>query len=240
MSEPSFGRVVASLVLGLSMILFGMFITGFGGNGSSKVKARYRKAVELYKDEEFLYALRTNVGAVLSWGTLNAVDAVRPYWAMMGFMAYKTVIEEYRMHERTVTEYRYDPRRKQDIPYTRVETYYSWDTVSEESKHASRVKFCGVDVPYERLNMPSPPFLETAAEGANRRAVHYALPASISGTLYANILNNEVPEGSRFLYEIEPDVARRILIREQKKNDILFWVMWIGVSFLIAAIPFCV
>ena len=212
----------------LVMILIGLLITHFVHNGISNKIAFYRKAVELTKDDEFQYGLKTSVGPAFSFGTLRAVDPVSVYWADGEYMLCKRVREEYTRHERVVTRTDYGSDGK-TTEHEEVEVYYTWDVVWTDEINASLVSFCGVQFSYDLIKMPAPHFYGTSHEGIDVRYQEYVLPASMQGTVYADLFENTLSKGARFFENKQPEEAKEKMVKEQNRRVTTFWFIWIAV-----------
>lgn len=203
-------------------------------NSINEKNEKYFKALKINNDtEQFQYAINTNLGQVMAYGKVEAVDGVKIEDLENRYFYIKKEKEKYTRHTRQVAHERKVGNTTET--YYTTEVYYTWDYAGEEKWHTEKFKFLDVEFDYDTINFYNTKYFKTIQTDSVTRYIYYIIPYEFEGTLYTYITNNTVTDNKFFHNEkIEK-------IIEEKKSEIrtaqiIFWTLWI---FLIAIIDFC-
>lgn len=190
-------EILVSIAIVLVLLTIGSFFGGKIQDWEAERTQEYNTASKIDNRDLFEYGMRTSIGNAFVYGTVKAVDPVT-YDEIGGEYSYvKRVYEEYRRHTRTVTRTRTVNGKTQT--YTTTETYWSWDAIRYDSKHATAITFLDVKFDYGKISVPSSDRISTQSAGHNKRYVYYGSPTEFSGTAYCELKENDM-NVSRFYY----------------------------------------
>lgn len=210
-------EILASITIISLMLLIGFFISGKIKDYQTDKNAEYYKAVHIEDTEMFQYGMRTNVGNAYVYGELEAVDTVS-YPDIDGEYMYLERIEEhYRRHTRTV---RRGERRV-------TEVYWTWDEVGREEIHSEKIRFLGIEMPYEKINMPRAFYIDTVSGGYNVRYVYNGCPSKCVGTLYTDLRDGTISDGSSFSRDKTIAEVFEQNVMFENLGMFIFWCLWI-------------
>lgn len=224
-------EVLVSVIIVSIMLLLGTVIHG---NINDKLMLEYQKyntALQIENDSDlFSYGMKTNIGNAFVYGDLEAVDTVT-YPEIKGEYIYIEKVEErYERNERTVTK-----EDSEGNTYTETEVYYEWETENKESKHSKEIKFCGVTLPYSKLNLPSSNYIDTikgnkvwswkSGERVKVRFKYYGIYTKYTGTIFADLKNETIPDNTNFYND--QTISETIDSLKSGWQLVLFWIGWI-------------
>lgn len=219
-------KLTVGFFITVIMLIIGIIIGGSIRDSIADKNAEYNKAIKLEKRDIFEYSMRTSVGNAFVYGKLEAVDTVS-FPEIEGEYSYiEKVKEVYTMHTRTVTYT--DSKGK---TRTKTETYWTWDYAGSEEKKSKEVEFLGSTFKYSQFIEPSSDYLKTIKKSSHIRYKYYVIPKTISGTIYANLKNNNI--GNNVV--IYRDMKTQEAYEYAKDNYSLIWVFWIIWISLISA-----
>lgn len=127
----------------------------------------YQQALQINNDPKmYTYAQTTNVGNVLAYGNLTALDPVSIPELKQTYGAILKVKEHYTMHTREVCK-EYAPSSNNGTPSAdagkcirwETEEYWTWDTVGSWLSTSSQFNFLGVTFSHNQLELPQGQFL---------------------------------------------------------------------------------
>lgn len=231
-------EILASISIIAVMLLIGVLISGKISEHQMDKNEIYNKAVKIESAELFQYGMDTNVGNAFVYGDLEAVDTVT-YPEIGGEYIYaKKVKERYERHERTVTE-----KDSNGKKHTKVEVYYEWEIENAESLHTNTIKFCGIEFPYSKIDLPSPSYVKTikgdkeyswkSGERVKVRYKYYGIGTKFTGTIFTDLRDNTISDNSSFYNDMS--IAETVEYLESGIGTIVFWIFWV---FLICACVF--
>lgn len=212
-------EIIMSISIIAFMLIIGIMISGKISDNIVDRNEKYNKALKIESQEIFEYGMRTNIGNAFVYGTIKAIDTVS-YPEISGEYSYILKVKErYTMHTRTVTV------RTGKTTSTRVETYWTWDTVKKEDKISKKVTFLNNEFNYSQFNMPHHSYIKTIRESSHVRYKYYSVPAKITGTIFANLKDNDIGK--------DVDIYINMKTVEAYENSLkdfstpLFWIIWI-------------
>ena len=209
-------EVLASISIVAAMLLIGFVIVGKIENIQIDHNAEYYKAAKITDTEMFQYGMDTNIGNAFVYGELEAVDAVT-YPEIGGDYLYVEKVEEhYNMHTRTVT-YTDSTGKTQ----TRIETYWEWDYAGSEEIHSQKIRFCGIEMDYSKVDMPGTDYIDTIHESGFVRFVYYGCQLKYTGTVYTDLRDGTIKDGSQFYSDRNIDSTV-----EHLTSGIGIWIFW--------------
>lgn len=212
-------EILASISIIAILLIIGVLISGKISERQMDKNEIYNKAVKIESTEMFEYGMRTNVGNAFVYGDLIAADPVTFPEIGGEYMYARKVREEYTMHTRTVT-YTVNGKTK-----TRVETYWTWDWVGEESLMCNEIFFLGVKIDSSKIDIPGTNHITTINESGHVRYVYYGTPTKHTGTIFTDLRDNTISDDTKFYNTKTIDETIEHL--ESSGGLILFWILWI-------------
>ena len=213
-------EILASISIIAVMLLIGVLISGKISEHQMDANEIYNKAVKIESTDLFQYGMDTNVGNAFVYGDLVAVDTVT-YPEICGeYMYIEKVKEKYTKHTRTVTY-----KDSNGKTHTKKETYWTWDRVGSEDKKCQEITFCGVVFDSNKIDFPSNEFVETIKESSHIRYKYYGVGTSYTGTIFADLRNQTIPNNTKFYKE--KNIEETVKQLEADDEIILFWIFWI-------------
>lgn len=219
-------EVLVSISIIAILLMIGFGISGSISEYVSDRNEVYNKAVKIESTDMFEYGMRTNVGNAFVYGDLEAVDTVT-YPEIGGEYVYvEKVKERYTMHTRVVT---YTSNGK---TRTRTETYWTWDKVDSEEIIAKEISFAGVKFDINKIDLPFSEYIDTIKESSRIRYKYYGVGTNYTGTIFADLRDNTIPDGTDF--HNNKNIDETIKLLEALDGTWVFWIFWI------VLIGFCV
>lgn len=224
-------EILFSIVIIAVMLVFGFMISSSISNSLMDDYQEYNTALQIDNNKDvFQHGMRTNIGNAFVYGELKAIDTVS-YDEIEGEYSYiKKEKEKYTRHTRTVTKTRTNSKGETET-YTEEETYYTWDYVSQESKHSTKIDFIGVEFSYGKISLPSDREIKTIYEdgdwwhlSGDIRYIYYAAPAKCKGTLYATLKDNTI---SNVHFYYDKNIEDTIDSLESEWQIAIFWIFWV-------------
>ena len=224
--EVTSHEIIVSIAIIAAFLIGGFLIFGRIQDGIDDANARYNTAVKidcLDNNELFVYGMRTNIGNAFVYGKLIAVDPVSYPEVDGEYMEIKKTIEKYTMHTRHVAHTRTVNGKTQT--YYTTEIYYTWDYAGSESKKCEKVRFCDVEFSSDRINLPPLEHIDTQTFG-NIRYIYKGSKTEYIGTLFSDLREDTISEGSDFLADMTIDEAVEYYKNTGAINQVLFWFVW--------------
>ena len=222
--------------IGVTLILLGigfMVVTEIQ-NSINEKNEKYFKALKINNDiEQFQYAIKTNLGQVMAYGQVEAVDGVKIKDIDGQYFYIKREKEKYTKHTRKV-EHTKKVGNTVETYYT-TEEYYTWDYVEQEEWKTEKFKFLNVEFDYGTIDFYNIEYLTTIETDSTTRYVYYIIPFEFEGTLSTYITNNTITNNQFFKNKkIEKTIEEKKV--EINTTKIIFWVLWV---FFIIMLDFC-
>lgn len=209
-------EIIASIIIIVIMISFGIVISNYFQNLITSNNEKYFKAAKIENDEElFDYAIRTEVGRVLVYGTAKANQPVT-YPILDG--EYFSVI---RVTERKVEEVRYVPTPDGGM----LVTDYVWKEEKVESKNTETFTFLGQELTFNDFEFNDYDYLGTFNQSANLRYKYYGLPTKFDMTLYSVVRGGQLSENVVFENKTIDEVMKNAE-NSHTIFSIFFWLFW--------------
>ena len=219
-------EIIVSIAIMAAFLIGGFLISGRIQDSVDDANIKYNTAVKIDcsdNNELFVYGMRTNIGNTFVYGKLVAVDPVS-YPDIDGeYMEVKKTKEKYTMHTRQVAHTRTVNGRTQTYYTTQV--YYSWDYAGSESKKCTKVCFCDVEFSSDRIDLPPLQHIDTQTFG-NIRYIYEGSKTEYIGTLFSNLREDTISEGSDFLANMTIDEAVECYKQTGAMKQVLFWLVW--------------
>lgn len=214
-------EIIASVSIIAILLVIGILISGRISDNRMDKNETYNKAVKIDNADMFEYGMRTNVGNAFVYGDLEAVDTVT-YPEIGGkYMKVERVEEHYTMHTKTVTYTDANGNTK-----TRIETYWTWDTVDVDRLRCKEITFLGVKFDSNKIDLPRENYIDTIKESSHVRFKYYGTSTKHTGTIFAELKDKTIQKGTNFYkdYTIEDTVKR---LETGVGGLVLFWFFWI-------------
>lgn len=212
-------EVVASITIIAIMMILGFIIAGRIDVWQIQRNSEYYTALQITDSEQFRYGMETSVGNAFVYGTLEAVDPVE-YPEIDGRYLYvKKVEEHYNRHTRTITT-----TDSKGRTHTRVETYWTWDYAGSEDIHSQKIRFLGVEMDYDKIQVPDANHIDTIKETSHVRHKYYAVPAECVGTIYTDLRGGAISDKSGFFLNAD---IKTTIERLTISYIWIFWTAWI-------------
>lgn len=213
-------ELLASVTIISVMLLLGVVIAGKIEASQMDKNAEYYMAAQITDSNMFQYGMDTSVGNAFVYGTLEPVDTVT-FPEIGGQYIYAEKIEEhYNQHTRTV---RYTDSNGKSR--TKKEVYWSWDYAGSEVIHSQRVRFCGVDFDYFKIQRPESKYIKTINKSRLVRFKYYGCEAPFTGTIYTYLRDGTISDKSNFYNE--RDINETVNSLTSNIGIIVFWIGWI-------------
>ena len=224
--EVTSREIIVSIAIVAAFLIGGFLISGRIQDSIDDSNMKYSTAVKINcsdSNELFVYGMRTNIGNTFVYGKLIAVDPVS-YPDIDGeYMEVKKTKEKYTMHTRQVAHTRTVNGRTQT--YYTTEVYYSWDYAGSESKKCAKVRFCDVEFSSDRIDLPPLEHIDTQTFG-NIRYIYEGSKTEYIGTLFSDLREDAISEGSDFLANMTIDEAVEYYKHTGVIKQIVFWFIW--------------
>lgn len=216
-------EIIASIAIVAIMFVIGFFISDKITDYENDKNAEYQKAVHIEDSELFQYGMDTNTGNAFVYGDLEAVDTVT-YPEIGGEYIYVEKVEEhYNMHTRQVAHTRTVNGKTQT--YYTTEIYYSWDYAGSEEQRAKEIKFCGIVLPSNKIDLPNTYHIDTIKESSHVRYKYYGVATKHTGTLYTKLSDGTISDNSKFFEDCTIDEALDSCT--SGIANIIFWTVWV-------------
>lgn len=213
-------ELLASITIVAVMTILGFVFAGIIEEYQMDKNAEYYKAAKITDTEMFRYGMDTSIGNAFVYGDLEAVDTVT-YPEIGGAYLYVEKVEEhYNMHTRIVTYT--DSNGKAQ---TRTETYWSWDYAGSEKVHSNKIRFCGIEMDYAKVDMPGTDYIDTIHESGIVRFVYYGCQPKYTGTVYTDLRDGTMKDDSPFY--VGQDIESTVEHLTAWVSVALFWMVWI-------------
>lgn len=213
--EITIREILVSIVIVLLMIGLGFFIAESIHDKITSDSEVYFKSLKVNKDQElFDYAIRTEVGDMLSFGKFKAYEPVSDSLINGKFFAINKVEEHYTMHTRTVSY------KCGKSTCTRTETYWTWDYVGETNTNTKTFTYLGKKFDFETVNFNNEQFFDTVDISSDDRFQFYVIPIEFNGTLYSKAKDKTIKENKLYSEQTIKQVI------DNKKHSADFWVNW--------------
>ena len=224
--EVTSREIIVSIAIIAAFLIGGFLISGRIQDRIDDANIKYNTAVKIDcsdSNELFVYGMRTNIGNTFVYGKLIAVDPVS-YPDIDGeYMEVKKTKEKYTMHTRQVAHTRTVNGRTQTYYTTQV--YYSWDYAGSESKKCAKVRFCDVEFSSSRIDLPPLEHIDTQTFG-NIRYIYEGSKTEYFGTLFSDLREDTISEGSDFLANMTIDEAVEHYKQTGAIKQAVFWFIW--------------
>ncbi len=218
-------EILVSIAITFILIGIGFLINSAIQNSIYEKNEEYYKALKIDNDEEqFKYAIKTNIGNTLAQGKVQAVNGVSISDIEGNYFKIKKVKEKYTKHTRQVAHTRKVGNTTQT--YYTTEEYWTWDYVGEEEWHTEKFNFLGVNFDYGTIKFNNESYKDTKKVDYYTRYKYYTIPTEFEGTLFTYINNNSINENKFYLQ----NTINNIINNKQGEAEgwnIGFWIIWI-------------
>lgn len=215
-------EILLSIAIIAVLLALGLWISDGITESQMDRNMVYDQALRVDSTDIFEYGMRTNVGNAFVYGDLKAVDTVSFPEIDGEYMTVRKIKERYTKHTRTVTKTRTVNGETQT--YTEVETYWTWDEIDRETLRNERVTFLGVEFERGKIEIPSLRYLDTIKESSKIRYQYYGTGTEFVGTIYTDLRDNTISDGSEF-YE-NRTIDQTIEHLKVPVGTIGFWIFW--------------
>lgn len=216
----TFREILISIIIALLMVGLGFFIAESIQDKVTSGNEKYFKAFKVEDKNLFDYAIRTQVGDILSYGEIKANEPVSDDLIKGKYFAIDKREEHYTMHTRTVSY------KCGKLTCYRTETYWTWDEIGRKQSNTKTFTYLGKKFDYDKVNFNNYIKIDTVNAGYHVRFIFYAIPEQFKGTLYSKakdgtIYNNELYSGKKI---------KDVINEKEGSADqwvIIFWIVWI-------------
>lgn len=216
-------EILLSIAIIAVLLALGLWISDGITESQMDRNMVYDRALRVDETDIFEYGMRTNVGNAFVYGDLKAVDTVSFPEINGEYMTVRKIKERYTKHTRTVTKTRTVNGKTQT--YTEIETYWTWDEVDRETLRNERVTFLGVEFDRGKIEIPGMRYLDTIKESSKIRYQYYGTGTEFVGTIYTDLRDNTISDGSEF-YE-NRTIDQTIEHLKVPVGTIDFWIFWV-------------
>lgn len=216
-------EILLSIAIIAVLLALGLWISDGITESQMDRNMVYDQALRVDSTDIFEYGMRTNVGNAFVYGDLKAVDTVSFPEINGEYMTVRKIKERYTKHTRTVTKTRTVNGKTQT--YTEIKTYWTWDEVDRETLRNERITFLGVEFDRGKIEIPSMRYLDTIKESSKIRYQYYGTGTEFVGTIYTDLRDNTISDGSEF-YE-NRTIDQTIEHLKVPVGTIGFWIFWV-------------
>lgn len=216
-------EILLSIAIIAVLLALGLWISDGITESQMDRNMVYDQALRVDETDIFEYGMRTNVGNAFVYGDLKAVDTVSFPEINGEYMTVRKIKERYTKHTRTVTKTRTVNGKTQT--YTEVETYWTWDEVDRETLRNEKVTFLNVEFERGKIEIPGMRYLDTIKESSKIRYQYYGTGTEFVGTIYTDLRDNTISDGSAF-YE-NRTIDQTIEHLKVPVGTIGFWIFWV-------------
>lgn len=216
-------EILLSIAIIAVLLALGLWISDGITESQMDRNMVYDQALRVDSADIFEYGMRTNVGNAFVYGDLKAVDTVSFPEINGEYMTVRKIKERYTKHTRTVTKTRTVNGKTQT--YTEVETYWTWDEVDRETLRNEKVTFLNVEFERGKIEIPGMRYLDTIKESSKIRYQYYGTGTEFVGTIYTDLRDNTISDGSAF-YE-NRTIDQTIEHLKVPVGTIGFWIFWV-------------
>lgn len=209
------------------MLILGIVIHQKISDSVINKNREYETAIHVETQDVFEYGMRTNVGNAFVYGEYVAVDPVTNPDIEGEWSYLERITKKHTMHTRTVTT-----TDGKGHAHTRIETYYTWDTIDRQSWKAELCTFLGHEFDAKLIDLPEVCHIKTIRNG-NIKYEWYGKNSKYTGTIYAKLENNTISNTT--LYEKSTIETMEAMKSNGTLMTVGFWVLWV---ILIAAAIF--
>lgn len=223
-------EILVSIVIILTMLGLGFFIADSIHSKVTEDSEKYFKALKVDNDPNlFDYAIRTEVGDVLSYGKFKANEPVSDKLIKGKYFTINKTEEHYTMHTRTVSY------KCGKSTCTRTETYWTWDYYDDETISTKTFNYLGKDFDYNKINFNNYKYKETVKTSSHVRFVFDVIPIEFNGTLFAKHINKTITDTNLYTGE---NIKKVITEKEHSADNwvIVFWISWVLLIAIIVVI----
>lgn len=189
-------EILLSIAIIAVLLALGLWISDGITESQMDRNMVYDQALRVDETDIFEYGMRTNVGNAFVYGDLKAVDTVSFPEIDGEYMIVRKIKERYTKHTRTVTKTRTVNGKTQT--YTEIETYWTWDEIDRETLRNERITFLGVEFDRGKIDIPGMHYLDTIKESSKIRYQYYGTGTEFVGTIYTDLRDNTISDGSAF------------------------------------------
>ena len=216
-------EILLSIAIIAVLLALGLWISDGITESQMDRNMVYDQALRVDETDIFKYGMRTNVGNAFVYGDLKAVDTVSFPEIDGEYMTVRKIKERYTKHTRTVTKTRTVNGKTQT--YTEIETYWTWDEIDRETLRNERITFLGVEFDRGKIEIPGMRYLDTIKESSKIRYQYYGTGTEFVGTIYTDLRDNTISDGSEF-YE-NRTIDQTIEHLKVPVGTIGFWIFWV-------------
>lgn len=217
-------EILVSIVIVLLLVALGFFISNSIHNAALENSEKYFKSLKINNDAElFDYALATEVGNVLAYGTLKANEPVSDKLLDGTYFSILKIEEHYVQKTRTVTYT--DSNGKTQ---TKIETYWEWEEYKRDYFNTDTFTFLGKVLDYNLINFDFHTYQDTIKEGgffSDVRYVFYTIPFEFNASLFAKAKDGTIINNTLYVDQTIKEVIKQ---KEESADTsvIVFWVFW--------------
>jgi len=230
-------ELIASITIIAILLIIGLLISNAISNSIADKNLEYDQALQITDQDLLEHGMNTDVGNAFVYGDLQAVDTVT-YDEIGGqYMYVKKIKERYTRHTRTVEKTRTNSKGEEET-YEVEEEYWTWDEVDREHKQCEKISFLGHEFEYAKIQIPSAKYIDTIYDkkffGDDIRYKYYGCVTKYTGTIYADLRNGTIPNGTSF--HNNSDIQQTIDYLEADEGIVMFWVFWIVLIIVIVVV----
>lgn len=244
-------EILVSIIIFFILISLGLIIHNFIIEKYILSIEKYNKALKIDNDKElFNYAIDTEVGNILVYGTFESADKVSLEELKKDYMYIEKIKQEYTQHTREVCSIDSDGKT-----HCHTEVYYEWDDISSQSYTSQEIMFLEKNFRYStfsgyqknRLSLKDnvidkynsyiydnylyekkPTFWGSSV--GDIRYYYIVSPLKFTGTIFAKANNKTILNENKGKIQIYDSNLEETI--ENKKSystviAIIFWIIWI-------------
>lgn len=213
-------EVILSVTIITIMLIIGSVLSSMILDRINDKNEMYNKAIHVTDKDLFEYGMSTNVGNAFVYGDLIANEPVGYDEIDGSYMYIKKVKERYTQHSRVVSY------KCGKSTCHRTEYYWTWDVVDREYKNVEDVTFLDVPFKFNQFATPFASYITTVKEGTYVRYKYYGVPSKVSGTIFANLEDNNIGSNVNIIENMDTQSAYEYMTSSYVPIYV-FWFAWI-------------
>lgn len=228
-------EIIVNIIAVLILLIIAFMIASKVAEYQDDYNVKFYHAIQVNDSTQFNYALKTNAGDMLAYGTVNSVGFVSDS-GIGNYMTLTRALEEYRKHHRTVCSGSGKDR------HCHTQTYWSWDEIKRNHFSVAQVEFLGKRFYYSQFpELPGEHYISTIELkrgflSHRQRYVYYGRKLSYTGTMYTYADKHTI-NNSLFADGVQLKDAIKYYIKEYCVA--IFWIVF-AIVVIIGSIVFVV
>lgn len=218
-------EIAFSVAIVFVMVALGFLLGGKISDHIAETNEKFTTATQITDDQQFQYALDTDLGNVIAYGKLVAEQPVSADDLDGKYAILTKITERYTRHTREVTY-----TDSKGHTHSRTEVYWTWDEIDRKKDSTETYMFMGASFPADKFSVTAHQQGDTIYDSRLVRHYYEAVDANMVGSIHTQIKDHMIADNNRFYTDAEPQAVVNLAIRQGNIAIILFGVLWIALT----------